>query len=123
MYQRRRRKSEDAVTSTDAVAVSTQKGDFDGRNPEPISKVKTVTRKGRKRRNGIIFGLGGLFGLVVAALFANHTDVISLESLMDLNLDSLRDVIPAGIIRDAKELTVCSCAFLPLHKADGRAGL
>lgn len=73
----------------------------------PVSKLKALARKKSKRRNGLIFGLGGLFGVIVAAFFANQNDVISLEGLMDLNLDSLLDVIPAGIIRDAKELTVC----------------
>ena len=73
----------------------------------PVSKLKKLsTAHKSKRRNGFIFGLGGLFGLIVAAFFANHHDVISLESIMDLNLESVLDVIPAGIIRDAKELTV-----------------
>ncbi|KAI9873865.1 MAG: hypothetical protein M1830_010512 [Pleopsidium flavum] len=71
----------------------------------PVSKLKALTRKKSKRRNGLIFGLGGLFGIIVAAFFANQSDVINFEGLMDLNLDTLLDVIPAGIIRDAKELT------------------
>ncbi|KAI1979587.1 phospholipid:diacylglycerol acyltransferase [Ophidiomyces ophidiicola] len=58
-----------------------------------------------KRRNGLIFGLGGLFGLCVALFFANHNEVISLDGLMDLNLDSLIDVIPAGILKDASEFS------------------
>lgn len=73
----------------------------------PVSKLKKLSSGNKsKRRNGFIFGLGGLFGLILAAFFADHHDVISLESIMDLNLESLYDVIPAGIIRDAKELTV-----------------
>jgi phospholipid:diacylglycerol acyltransferase len=50
--------------------------------------------------------LGGLFGIFIALFFANQQEVISLESLMDLNLDSLIDAIPQGIIRDAKEFSV-----------------
>ena len=73
----------------------------------PLSKLRRLTtRKRSKRRNGIIFGLGGLFGIIVAAFFANQSDVINLEGLLDINLESLLDVIPAGIVRDAKELTV-----------------
>lgn len=63
-----------------------------------------------KRRNGLIFGLGGIFGIFVALFFANQNEVISLDALLDLNIDSLIDVIPAGIVRDAKEFSV-SCPF------------
>ena len=59
-----------------------------------------------KRRNGLIFGLGGLFGILVAAYFANRQDVINFEGLLDMNLDSILDVIPAGIIREARDITV-----------------
>lgn len=73
----------------------------------PVSKLKKLSDGHKsKRRNGFVFGLGGLFGLIVAAFFANQHDVISFEGIMDLNLESVFDVIPAGIIRDAKELTV-----------------
>ncbi|EEQ30630.1 Phospholipid:diacylglycerol acyltransferase [Microsporum canis CBS 113480] len=58
-----------------------------------------------KRRNGLIFGLGGIFGIFVALFFANQNEVISLDALLDLNIDSLIDVIPAGIVRDAKEFS------------------
>ena len=59
-----------------------------------------------KRRNGFIFALGGLFGIFVALFFANQQEVISLDSLMDLNLDTLIDVIPQGIVKDAREFSV-----------------
>lgn len=72
----------------------------------PDSQLKRLKSKKSKRRQGLIFGLGGLFGLVVAAFFANQHDVINLEGVVDLNLESLLDVIPAGIIRDAKDITV-----------------
>ncbi|KAL9624986.1 MAG: hypothetical protein Q9160_000715 [Pyrenula sp. 1 TL-2023] len=72
----------------------------------PVSKLKNLsTRKSRKRRNGLIFGLGGVFGIILAAFFANQQDVIKLEGLMDLNLDSLLDVLPAGVVKDAKDIT------------------
>lgn len=73
----------------------------------PVSKLKNLsTRKSRKRRNGLIFGLGGVFGIILAVFFANQQDVIKLEGLMDLNLDSLLDVLPAGVVKDAKDITV-----------------
>ncbi|KAI9707081.1 MAG: hypothetical protein M1836_000041 [Candelina mexicana] len=70
-----------------------------------LKALKELPHKNRKRRNGFIFGLGGLFGIVVAAFFAKQNDVISFDAFSDLNLDSLIDVLPAGVIRDAKELT------------------
>lgn len=75
------------------------------------SQLEKLKSKKGKRKQWIIFGLGGLFGLVVAAFFANQHDVINLEGLVDFNLDSLIDVIPAGIVKDAKDITVCSLGF------------
>ena len=74
----------------------------------PLSKLQTLTTKKSKRRNGLIFGLGGLFGVVLAAFFANQQDVISLNSLMELNIEGLLDVIPAGVVQDVKDISVCS---------------
>ena len=71
----------------------------------PASHLEKLKSRRRWSR-GIIFGLGGLFGIVIAAIVANRHDVINLEGFMDLNLESLLDVIPAGIINDAKDLTV-----------------
>lgn len=82
--------------------------------PDPNEEVKLVSakklerltkRKHSKRRSGIIFGLGGLLGLMLALLFAQSQDVIKLEGLLEVNLDSLMDVIPAGIISDVKDLS------------------
>lgn len=70
-------------------------------------KLTVLKQKRSKRRNGLIFTLGGLFGIILAAIFANHHDVINFEGLMDLNLDSLIDVIPAGIVKEARDITVC----------------
>ena len=77
------------------------------------SKLKSLTKKRSKRRNGLIFGLGGLFGIFLAAFFASRHDVINFEGLMDLNLESLIDVIPAGIVKDAKDITVRSSVAIP----------
>lgn len=71
------------------------------------SHLKELKGKRGKRWQFSIFGLGGLFGLVVAAFFANQHDVLNLEGLVDFNMESLLDVIPAGIVKDARDLTVC----------------
>ena len=82
-----------------------------------VAKVEeaATVKRGRKRRNGLVFTLGGIFGVCVALFFANQNKVISLDALMDLNLDSLIDVIPAGIISDAKEFSVCKEESLVHH--------
>jgi phospholipid:diacylglycerol acyltransferase len=70
----------------------------------PVSKIKKGRQKGGKRKYGFIFGLGGLFGIVLAAFFAQQNDMISMDMLEGLSLDSLTDVIPAGILREASDL-------------------
>lgn len=75
----------------------------------PVSKLKGLTTKRRsKRRSWFIFGLGGLVGVCIALFFASKQEVINLEGLIDFNLDSLLDVIPAGIVKDAQDITVCT---------------
>ena len=81
------------------------------------SHLKELKGKRSKRWQLSIFVLGGLFGLVVAAIFANQHDVINLEGLVDFNMESLLDVIPAGIVNEAKDITVC---LLSLCKIFGR---
>jgi len=108
---RRRTGKDDPPTSSDDKSrfVRNKKeeerlrAEFDG------AEVKQLVIKPRsKRRNGFIFVLGGLFGVFIALFFANQQEVINLDGLMDLNIDSLIDVIPQGIVRDAREFSVCS---------------
>jgi phospholipid:diacylglycerol acyltransferase len=77
--------------------------------PKNERKQSFITKPKSKRRNGLIFLLGGVFGIFCAVFFAQQQDVISLDSLMDLNIDSLMDVIPQSIMRDAREFSVCYC--------------
>lgn len=72
----------------------------------PAGKLEKLKQKKGKRKSWLLFGLGGVFGVFVAAFFAQKNEVINFEGLMDFNLDSLIDVVPAGIIKDAKEITV-----------------
>ncbi|KAF2227676.1 Phospholipid:diacylglycerol acyltransferase [Elsinoe ampelina] len=60
--------------------------------------------KGSKRRNAWIFGLGGLFGILVAGFFAGGNDLMDFPAIKDMNLDSLFDVLPAGLVKDAQNL-------------------
>jgi phospholipid:diacylglycerol acyltransferase len=76
----------------------------------PVSKIMTGKHahehKWRKRRNGLIFFLGGLFGIVAAGFFAKENNLIDFPELSDLTMDSLFDVLPAGLIKDARDLSV-----------------
>lgn len=62
--------------------------------------------KTRKRRNTFIFLLGSLFGIVAAGFFASTNDLIDFPELGDLSVDSLLDVLPAGLVRDYRDLLV-----------------
>lgn len=70
------------------------------------SYVKEKRPKSSKRRNAWIFGLGGLFGLILALFVAGNNDVIDLSYLREMNLEGLYDVLPAGMVKDAQELQV-----------------
>jgi phospholipid:diacylglycerol acyltransferase len=76
----------------------------------PVSKIMTDKHhpKSRKKRNGLIFFLGGLFGIVVAGFFAQKSDLIEFPELGDISMDSIMDVLPASFVRDAKDLAVSS---------------
>lgn len=101
----RQQTAQNTATDGDDATAKTQEKD-------QTRKIEEVSvKRGRKRRNGLVFTLGGIFGVFVALFFANQNEVISLDALMDLNLDSLIDVIPAGIIKDAKEFSVCAKIF------------
>lgn len=72
-----------------------------------VTSSKNRKPKGGKRRNAWVFGLGGLFGIVVAVYFAGNAEVLDLSYLKDLNLDSILDVLPAGMIKEAHDFQVC----------------
>lgn len=73
-------------------------------------EVKSVRRSGKKRRNAWMFALGGLFGVILAGFFATSNggldNLIEMAGIKDMNLDSLLDVLPAGVIKDVQELQV-----------------
>jgi phospholipid:diacylglycerol acyltransferase len=73
----------------------------------PASKITDPRKaKGGKRRNGIVFFLGGLAGIVAAGLFAKTNDLIDLPEFGELSMDSLLDVLPASFVKDARDLVV-----------------
>jgi phospholipid:diacylglycerol acyltransferase len=91
---------------------------------EKLDKLSKKVRKGTKRRNAWIFFLGGLFGIFVAGFFASSNGslekLVEMAGLEDMNLDSILDVLPAGLIKEVRDLQVGLSAFLALVPyADG----
>ena len=73
----------------------------------PISKIKSSKHKtkGGKRRNGLIFFLGSLVGIIAAGLFARSNDLIEFPEFG--YMDSLLDVLPVNVVQDARDIIVC----------------
>ena len=124
-----------APSPAPAIRASTASNDVDGSNEEadlvsvPLAKLqslnsyvndradklKTRSKHGKGIKKRYIFGLGGIFGLLLAGFFAaNETDVFDLSQLQHMNLDSIIDVLPAGLIKDAHELQVWSALDSPV---------
>jgi phospholipid:diacylglycerol acyltransferase len=64
----------------------------------------------KKRSLWLIFTAGGIIGLLLAGMAAKHQDLdigldIGLDVLRELSLDSIIDVIPAGILKEASIIT------------------
>lgn len=79
-------------------------------------EVKAVQGKGHKRRNFWVFALGGVFGILLAGFFASSNgsldQLVNMAGMKDMNLDSLLDILPAGVIRDVQNLQVCPTQFV-----------
>ncbi|KAL6852811.1 phospholipid:diacylglycerol acyltransferase [Amphichorda felina] len=72
--------------------------------PTPHVHVFAPTPRKTKRRNTFIFLLGGLCGIIGAGFFASSNDLIELPEFGDLSVDSLLDVVPAGLVKDVRDL-------------------
>jgi hypothetical protein len=77
----------------------------------PASRTRSDANKSRtrKRRNGFIFFLGGIFGLLAAGFFAQRSDLLEFPELRELSMESLIEVLPAGFVSEARDLVVCFC--------------
>ena len=77
---------------------------------EKLEKLKTAKPRGTKRRIAWVFALGGLFGIFVAGFFASNNgsldDIIAMAGIKDMNLDTLLDVLPSGLIKDVQDIQV-----------------
>ncbi|KPI37340.1 Phospholipid:diacylglycerol acyltransferase [Cyphellophora attinorum] len=103
-----RRRVVRTITGGDSPGISRAGTPEPGEETKVVSKAgfeKLLNKKTSKRRSSLLFVLGGLFGLVIAVFFAQQQEVVKLEGLLDLNLDSVFDVLPVGLVRDAKALS------------------
>ncbi|KAI2779341.1 LACT-domain-containing protein [Daldinia loculata] len=75
---------------------------------KPGDKVEIVHHEHKpktgKRRNTFIFLMGSLFGLIAAGLLAKNNDLIELPEIGELSMDSFLDVLPAGLVKDMRDL-------------------
>ncbi|KAH9864626.1 hypothetical protein J1614_010561 [Plenodomus biglobosus] len=69
-------------------------------------QLQTLKKKGKhgKRRSAWLFGVGSLFGLVLAGFFASSNDMIDFKAMQDVNLESLMEALPANFIKSAQQL-------------------
>jgi phospholipid:diacylglycerol acyltransferase len=98
------------VVGNDTPSESSTPRDESPDKPEKASDgIKTVHHhrpKTRKRRNTAIFLLGSLFGIIAAGFFAKSNDLIDFPEIGELSMDSFLDVLPAGLVKDMRELVV-----------------
>jgi hypothetical protein len=106
MFRRRTGKDKVSPSNKDSGATRAKEEQPRAEIHETQVNQQIIIKPRSKRRNGFIFMLGGFFGIFVALFFASQHEVISLDSLMDLNLDSWIEAIPQGIVSDVKEFSV-----------------
>ncbi|EAQ92213.1 hypothetical protein CHGG_00448 [Chaetomium globosum CBS 148.51] len=98
------------VPGNDSPSETSTPRDESPDEPEKASdKIKTVHHhrpQTRKRRNTAIFLLGSLFGIIAAGFFAQSNDLIDFPEIGELSMDSFFDVLPAGLVKDMRELVI-----------------
>ena len=70
-----------------------------------VAVVVAPSKKQKKRSTWLIFVVGGIAGLLLAGAAAKNQDLVKMELLRDLSLDSIIDVIPAGILKEASDIS------------------
>ncbi|GAB1317287.1 phospholipid:diacylglycerol acyltransferase [Madurella fahalii] len=107
------------VLDSDTTSESPTPAPRDDSPVKPGDKVKIVHHrpKTRKRRNTAIFLLGSLFGIIAAGFFAQSNDLIDFPEIGELSMDSLFDVLPAGLVKDMRDLINGERDFLESHDA------
>jgi hypothetical protein len=99
----------------------------DGKRPANLrlitaEQLQTLKQKGKhkKRRNVWVFGLGGIFGLLLAGFFASSNDMIDLTSLENVNLESIMEALPDNFVKSAQQMQVRATFALYRKRSNGR---
>jgi phospholipid:diacylglycerol acyltransferase len=102
-----RRRGQPATQDESSPEPATSREDTPAKDGEKV-KVVHHRPKQRKRKTTAIFLLGSLFGLVAAGFFAKSNDLIDFPELgeLSMSMDSLFDVLPAGLVKDMRDLVV-----------------
>lgn len=82
--------------------------DSSSSSPAPKSSSSSLKKsnRGSKRWNLFVLGIGGVLGIVAAGWFAQNNEMIDLAAIAELNLETIADILPAGLLQDAKDLQV-----------------
>lgn len=102
------------VPSSDTPSETPTPRDESPDKPEKPKLAHHHRPKTRKRRNTAIFLLGSLFGIIAAGFFAKSNDLIDFPEIGELSMDSFLDVLPAGLVKDMRELVVGYVACLEM---------
>ncbi|KAF5677230.1 phospholipid:diacylglycerol acyltransferase [Fusarium heterosporum] len=100
----RRRNIQDAKSKTNDTDDTSREESPAAHPTTHVRVVEHAVPKTRKRRNTFIFFLGSLCGIVLAGFFASSNDLIDLPEFTDLSMDNLLDALPAGLVRDMRDL-------------------
>jgi len=95
----RRRLPQDTHSVDDRV-----REDSPADQPTPHVHVVEQAPKKSKRRFTLIFLLGSLCGIIGAGFFASSNDLIEFPEFGELSMDSILDVMPAGLVKDMRDL-------------------
>lgn len=117
-----RRRAVPADPQTESES-STPRDESPDKSEKHVHVVQHLKPKTRKRRNTAIFLLGSLFGIIAAGFFAKSNDLIDFPELGELSMDSLFDVLPAGLVKDMRDLVVSNASFTSLKEVYIPAGL
>lgn len=101
------------ATDTPSDTTTPEPASRDDSPAKPLSKeLSTEKHHGhkkdtRKRRSTFIFLLGSLFGIIAAGFLAKSNDLIEFPEFGELSVDNILDALPAGLVRDMRDLVVC----------------
>ncbi|KAK6194255.1 hypothetical protein LQW54_011640 [Pestalotiopsis sp. IQ-011] len=111
------------ATDTPSDATTPEPASRDDSPAKPLSKeLSTEKHHGHKkdtpkRKSTFIFLLGSLFGIIAAGFLAKSNDLIEFPEFGELSVDNILDALPAGLVRDMKDLVKGERDFVESYDA------